>query len=44
MVSILSTVRIAQVKDSDGMDIPVIPEYTDGVVMLVVRYKYFRQG
>lgn len=44
IVSILSTVRIAPVKDSEGMDIPVIPEYANGIVMLVGLYRYFRQS
>ncbi|KAG2754014.1 cytochrome P450 [Suillus brevipes Sb2] len=33
MVSILSTVRITKAKDSEGNDIPVIPEYTAGLAM-----------
>ncbi|KAJ8593198.1 cytochrome P450 [Rhizopogon salebrosus TDB-379] len=31
MVSILSTVHITKSKDSEGVDIPVIPEYTGGL-------------
>ncbi|KAJ8585616.1 cytochrome P450 [Rhizopogon salebrosus TDB-379] len=31
VVSILSTIRITKAKDSEGVDIPVIPEYTDGL-------------
>jgi cytochrome P450 len=31
IVSILSTVRITKAKDSEGKDIPVIPEYTIGL-------------
>ncbi|KAG2153341.1 cytochrome P450 [Suillus clintonianus] len=33
MVSILSTVRITKAKDSEGIDIPVIPEYTAGLAI-----------
>lgn len=33
MVSILSTVRITKAKDSEGKDIPVIPEYTTGLAI-----------
>jgi hypothetical protein len=44
VVSILSTIRITKAKDSKGMDIPVIPEYTDGLSMLVVRCRYLGQG
>jgi len=41
MVAILSTIRITTAKDSEGIDISVIPEYTDGLAMLVVRCRYF---
>jgi cytochrome P450 len=33
MVSILSTVRITNATDSEGNDIPVIPEYTAGIAI-----------
>lgn len=33
MVSILSTVRITKAKDSEGNDIPVVPEYTTGLAI-----------
>ena len=28
-------------KDSEGMDIPVVPEYTAGLSWLVVRQRYY---
>ncbi|KAG0708158.1 cytochrome P450 [Suillus ampliporus] len=33
MVSMLSTIRITKAKDSEGIDIPVIPEYTTGLIV-----------
>lgn len=44
MVVILSTIRITTVKDSKGIDIPVIPEHTNGLAMLVVRSQIFSAG
>ncbi|KAG0699383.1 cytochrome P450 [Suillus ampliporus] len=33
MVSILSTIRITKAQNSEGIDIPVIPEYTTGLII-----------
>jgi hypothetical protein len=43
MVSILSTVHITKSKDSEGVDIPVIPEYTGGLTRLAARCRYLTQ-